>query len=377
MFGDQFYLVALPLLILQITGSGITLGAILTAAALPRAILMLIGGAVSDRFSPRKIMIVTAFTQAILVAAIAVLIVSRSLHLWHLYILSFFFGVADAFTFPAFQTFLPFLVRPEQLAQANSAAQGAYQISTIAAPVPAAIVVRSFGAAWAFVLDSISFVAIPAALWGLPDPPALRVQGNKRRMVTAIGEGLNYVWRDSALRATILLMAALNFCMFGPMRVGLAYLATFRFHAPTVFGAWLSALAVGSLVGTLLGGLKRRYRRGRVLLLVGAGFGTGVILVVCSTNPWLAAFDLFCMGVLSGVVNVQITAWIQNRPERSMLGRVNGVHLFSAHGLTPFSLAIAGVLAQWSINALFFAGGILMLGFTATAALCRPVRDID
>jgi hypothetical protein len=104
--------------------------------------------------------------------------------------------------------------------------------------------------------------------------------------------------------------------------------------------------------------------------------GIGVILVACF-DLWLAALDLFCIGAMSGVVNVQITAWIQNRSEPSMLGRVSGVQLFSLFGLTPFSLAIAGVLAQWSVNALFFAGGILMLGVTGAAALCRPVREID
>src|SRR5580692_7965432 len=58
--GDQFFLVALPWLILQLTGSGAVLGGIMMLGAIPRAALMLIGGAVTDRFSPRKIMILTA-----------------------------------------------------------------------------------------------------------------------------------------------------------------------------------------------------------------------------------------------------------------------------------------------------------------------------
>src|SRR5687768_8736245 len=93
LFGDQFYIVALPWLILQITGSGVALGAVLTAAAVPRALLMLIGGAVSDRFSCRNIMIVAACGQAIFVGAISGLIIFDSLQLWHLYILSFAFGI--------------------------------------------------------------------------------------------------------------------------------------------------------------------------------------------------------------------------------------------------------------------------------------------
>lgn len=375
-FGDQFYVVALPWLILQITGSGLALGAVLTAAAVPRALLMLIGGAASDRFSCRNVMIVAACGQAIFVGTICGLISLQSLRLWHLYVLSAAFGVADAFTFPAFHRFLPSLVRPEQLAQANSAAQGAYQLSTIAGPVAAAIVVNNLGVASAFMLDSLSFLVVIAALWGLPDPAPLALPAGKRGMLSEIAEGLRYVWRDSAIRTVILLMAALNFCMFGPMRVGLAYLAKVRFHTATGYGLWLSVLAAGSLAGTVLGGLKWKYRRGPLLLFVGIAIGAGVILVAGS-DPWLAAVELFVIGVMTGVINVQITAWIQTRSEPSMLGRVSGVQLFSLYSLTPFSLAIAGVLAQWSINALFLAGGILMLAVTGTAALCRPVREID
>jgi len=338
---------------------------------------MLIGGATSDRLSPRKVMIVTASARAIVVAVIAGLIFSRSLHLWELYILSFAFGVADAFAFPAFQTFLPLLVRPEQLAQANSAAQGAYQLSTIAGPLPAAIVVRKFGAAWAFLLDSLSFIAIIAALSGLPDPPKATAQIKKPSMLLAISEGIKYVWRDSALRTLILLMAVLNFGMFGPMLVGLAYLAKLRFQTPTAYGVWLSFLAVGSLAGTLVAGFRWGFHRGRILLFVGTGYGVGSIFLAFVAGLWVPALVLLCMGIMSGLVNVQITAWIQQRSERSMLGRVSGVQMFSAFGLTPLSLVLAGVLAQWNVKMLFVAGGLLMLVVTGVAALWGTIREVE
>src|SRR5215468_7199876 len=109
LLGDQFFLVALPWLILQLTGSGVALGAILMAAAIPRAVLMLMGGAVTDRTSPRKVMIATASARTLFVGAIAALIYFHVLQLWHLYLLALGFGVADAFSLPASQTFLPSL----------------------------------------------------------------------------------------------------------------------------------------------------------------------------------------------------------------------------------------------------------------------------
>src|SRR5579871_310407 len=72
--GDQFFLVALPWLILQLTGSGAVLGSILMVEAIPRAGLMLIGGVMTDRFSPRRIMILTAVLRTLLVATLAGLV---------------------------------------------------------------------------------------------------------------------------------------------------------------------------------------------------------------------------------------------------------------------------------------------------------------
>src|SRR5438067_7471827 len=92
--GDQFYLVALPWLVLQLTGSNLAVGTVLMCAAVPRAVLMLGGGAVSDRIAPRRIMLTTASTRTVFVGAVGVLAYLHVIQLWHFYILAFAFGVA-------------------------------------------------------------------------------------------------------------------------------------------------------------------------------------------------------------------------------------------------------------------------------------------
>src|ERR1051325_12229037 len=85
--GDQFYLVALPWLVLQLTGSNLAVGTVLMCAAIPRAVLMRGGGAVSDRIAPRRIMMTTVTTRTIFVGAVGALAWLHVIHLWHLYIL--------------------------------------------------------------------------------------------------------------------------------------------------------------------------------------------------------------------------------------------------------------------------------------------------
>src|ERR1700757_3348207 len=83
--GDQFYLIALPWLVLQLTGSNLAVGTVLMCAAIPRAVLMLAGGALSDRIAPRRVMLTTASTRTIFVAAVGVLAWFHIIALWHLY----------------------------------------------------------------------------------------------------------------------------------------------------------------------------------------------------------------------------------------------------------------------------------------------------
>src|SRR5579864_501081 len=229
LLGDQCYLVALPWLVLQMTGSAVAMGTMLMAAAIPRAVLMLMGGALSDRISPRKIMMITATARTVYVGVIGLLVWLHVLRLWELYTLSFLFGVADAFSFPAGQTYLPSLVKREQLVAANSVLQSTAQLTTIAGPAPAGIAIKALGIAWAFFLDAISFLFIIAALWFLPDPPVQSAAKTKRSMLPSILEGLAYVRRDVPLRSMMLLAAIMNLCISGPMGVGLPYLTKNRF----------------------------------------------------------------------------------------------------------------------------------------------------
>jgi len=337
---------------------------------------MLMGGAISDRISPRRIMITTASTRTLFVAGIAVLIWIHILHLWHLYVLAFAFGVADAFAYPAAQAFLPSLVEPEQLLPANSIFQSTAQLTTIAGPAPAGIVVRVLGIAWAFFLDAISFLFIIAALWWLPDPPK-NVAGRKAGLLGSIKEGLKYVNQDVALRSLLLVAAVLNFCMSGPIAVGLAYLTKQRFGSATAYGVCVSAVAAGALTGSLAAGFFRRHNLGMLLLAAGAALGVGTGTIGFLWQLWLLGGVLFLMGVASGLVNVNIQAWLQKRVAREVLGRVGSVLMVSAIGLLPVSLAIAGLMVEWSLIWMYAIAGIAVLGVVVLAAAQPAVRELS
>jgi MFS family permease len=375
--GDQFYLVALPWVVLQLTGSAVAVGTILMAVAIPRALLMLFGGALTDRMSPRKILMSASAARTIFVTVIGILLWLRVLHIWELYVLGFAFGVADAFSLPAASTLLPSLVKREQMVAANSVFQTTARLTTIVAPAPAGIVIKALGTAWAFFIDGISFLFIIAALWRLPDPPKTQASAAKPPVWRSILDGLDYVRRDVPLRSLMLLAAMLNFCTTGPMGVGLPYLTKMKFGTPTAYGIVVSAAAAGGLLGALLAGIVKIKRRGLLLLCACVVISVSLGSMGLLGQLWQIAALLLLMSLSAGVANVHIASWIQQRVDATVRGRVFSVLMLAAFGLLPLSLATAGLLIAWNLKLMFMLAGASMLLITFFGALKKQVRDIE
>jgi MFS family permease len=393
LLGDQFYLLALPWLALQLTGSSLMLGTILMTAAIPRAALMLVGGAVTDRFSARRVLTTTATVRAVLVGTVAFLIWRGLIQVWELYALTFAFGVADAFSFPAGSALVPTLVQPEQLQPANALFQSSTVLTQLIGPLPAGLLMKSFGAASALFFDALSFLAVIAALFRIPEPPKAPAMPEgaggaagagapaRPSMLHSIAEGLRSVRNDPPLMSLMAIFAAINFCVAGPIGVGLASLAKFRFGSEVAFGTLLSSFSAGTLAGIVAGGtVKRPRRRGLQFIVMGMLCGVeliGIGLVPKAYGLAAIAALLAVMGLGVGFVNVQFSSWIQMRVERALLGRVMSVLMFAAVGLVPVSLALSGVLAQWSLGGLFIAAGAVLVVASVACLSGKAAREID
>ena len=394
LLGDQFYFVALTWLTLQITGSGLALGTVLMLAAIPRAALMLLGGALSDRISPRPIMFISNAARAILVAALTALVIMHSVQLWHLYILALLFGTFDAFFYPAFQSFIPRLVPDAMLERANSLVQGTSQLSVLIGPALAGVLVATTGTAAAFGIDAVTFVfaAITVSMMhsmskivatvepaaAASDDPSGTVP-KRRGLLADVAEGLRYAWNDAIFRPLLLIVAAIDFSFVGPVNVGFATLAKTHFSGgATAFGVMMSAWGGGALVGTIIAGLIARPRH-RGLITIGVTLVLGLGLASFGWVPGLpiAVVVIAFMGIANGLINVLLLTWLQRRTEKRFLGRLMSLVMFASQGLAPVSYLVAGVLVDRYLMLMFSAAGGLVLLATAYAALNRSMRQID
>ena len=144
--GDQFHLIALPWLVLSLTHDPFQLGLVLALAGIPRAAVMLFGGAFADRHSPRLIMLVSDALRFVIAGALAVSILTGSVQLWMVYVLALSFGVVSGFFMPAAEASLPRLLKDEQLEGGNALMMGVAQLMSFVGPALAGTVIAVFGA---------------------------------------------------------------------------------------------------------------------------------------------------------------------------------------------------------------------------------------
>ena len=390
MVGSQFTSVALAWLGFQITGSGLALGTVFAVGGVPRLLLMLVGGAVTDRFSPWRVMVVANAVFVLTTGGLAALAFLDAVHLWHLYVASLIFGAGGAFVFPAVFSLIPRTLETEQLNAGNGLMESTNALTSFLGPSLAGIVVafggKSFGTGIAFAIDASSFVfALLTLLWmsdrckrreevAGDDVPQARA--GVRGIVVSIREGVSAAWQDVGLRTFLVLLVVNNLAFYGPYRVGLAALAAHRFPEGaaalgTLYGAW----GAGALIGAFIAGFLGQLRRYGLLMLAGAAVqGTGFALLGFAPNVVIAVALVTMIGVEGGIGNVVFGTWLQMRAAPDMLGRVMSLVGIANVGLTPVSFALSGALVDVDPTLTFLLAGGLVLVVAAGASMSRTVR---
>lgn len=367
-----FNYVAVAWLTLQLTGSSLAVGSVLAAASVPQAVLMLLGGAMSDRFTPRTTMVAAGLARGLVMAVLAALTLAHSLQLWQLFAGAVLVGATSAFFYPAGTSMLPRLVAPGQLEAGNALLNISRTAAIVLGPAAAGVVVAATGPGWALAVDAAGSILAGLLMVLLPggDGHSGRTQTNP---LADVRDGLLAVWRDVPLRAALLVIGVLNFFALGPVEVGLPALAYQRFSQGAVaLGTTFAAWGIGSALGSLAAAARPAPRRfGWGMVGIVALLGVGVAATgIAPTLPVLLAV-MVAMGVVEGAGTTYLISWMQRRSDPSMQGRVMSLAIFSSVGVEPLALATAGALGSRYLSLLFWASAAA-IEFTALAAALNP-----
>lgn len=371
LLGDQFLLIALPWLVLQLTPDSLSLGGILALQGIPRALFMLVGGAVTDRFSPRRVMLVANVARLVIVGLLAFVTITSLVHEWMLYPFALALGLADGFFFPAQNAIVPQIADKSELQVANAVVQGLEQVALSIAPVLAGLLIaglshghKLFGAGVALTIDAATFLVSVVTVTRLSvrrfAPDAAQEDG----VLASIRAGLAYMWADPMLRALFMIIVAVNFLVIGPILVGVPIIVTRRLHGnAAAYGIVMSVFGGGSLAGLALAGLLPRPAArltGPLLLGLCAVFGLAMGIVGFAHSLVALALPLLAMGAASGYMVVFFFTWLQARTPAAMMGRMMSLILFASMGLVPVSQTVAGALLRLDVSALFLSSAILL-----------------
>lgn len=395
LLGDQFGFIALPWLVLQLTGDAFAMGLVLAIAGIPRAIFMLFGGALTDRFSPRKLMLVTNIARMILVAALSATIFTNTIELWMIYLFALLFGLADAFFYPAASAIVPSILPKQQLQIGNSITQGTAQLSVFLGPVLAGLIIAVFagenaggentvpdlrGIGIAFALDAFTFFASALTLKFMTVTRSQKSEDNEEKnMLDSIREGLAYVWRDDTLRTVFLIVAGIAIFAIAPINLGVPVIADERMSGAAAFGILMSAYGAGSLIGIVMSGvLPRPPARwlGSILFMAVGMIGIFTVGLAFAQSVWIGALLLALSGVFDGWVMIQFTTWLQLRSPEALLGRIMGLLMFAFVGLAPVADAVFGWLIEWNVTMVLIFSGVVLAFISFIAALQPTIRNM-
>lgn len=379
--GDHFYMIALPWLVLQLTGDSLAMGTVLALSAIPRALLMLVGGALTDRFSPRSLMLASNAARFLLVSLLAGLVFAGQIQMWMLYVLAVLFGIADAFFYPAQSSMPTQLVKKEHLQVANSLIHGTMMLTMLAGPVLAGVLIAALGdghtqtgmtgIAAAFGLDALTFLGSLATLFFIQTPAADALDQTEN-ILGSIRAGLQFVWNDVPLRAFFFVVAVVTFFFNGPFNIAVPILADTRYPQGAVaYGVILSTWGAGSLVGMALAGMLPRpnpRRMGTVLLSLVSVMGLGLALLGISVSMVTAAAIGLILGAVNGYINIFFMTWVQSRAPKAFIGRLMSLLMFASTGLFPVSMALSGAASRSDVTILLIVSGgiVALLGMLMT-----------
>jgi predicted MFS family arabinose efflux permease len=368
--GTWMHSVAMAWLVLSLTDSPLRLGLINTIQWGPILLFSVITGAVADRLPKRRLLMLTQGGLALTTMALALLVLSGHVQYWHIAILALASGLANTLDNPARQSFVVEMVGRADLVNAVALNSASFNAARIVGPALGGLLIARFGVVPAFVLNSLSFVLVLAALASMTARgPWRRTGGTTIRQ--EIMEGLRYALRTPRIRLVLSILLVVSFCVFN-LSVYVPLLArNVLGQGPRGFGFLMAAVGVGAVTGALLLGAVVP-RRPPIPLLFATGMTAcaGLALMSVVREFWLAVPVLFVIGFAGVATTAGCNSALQLAASDALRGRVMSLYTLIFGGSFPIAAFLVGAISErWSVSTAFLAGGTTgLVGLTAVLA---------
>lgn len=374
--GSWVQIIAMGLLVYQMTGSKEQLGVIAFVGGIPTTALMLFGGVIADRSNKRALVLATQTLFALNAFALAALTWTNRLEIWHIIVLAFVNGLVFAVDGPARQSMITDLVAREDLSAGIALQSASFNLARVIGPIVGSLLYARLGVGWCFFLNGVSFAAVILAL--LLIRTDLTRRGDSQASVwKGFLEGVQYLRSNRTMRGVVSLTAMTSVFVFSAYSTLMPALAkdllSIEEKDPR-YGWLFSAIGIGSLLGVVMvGQFAARERRG-LLMTVGALVFAGTLLLLVRTTLLWAAIPLFLIVGLAAIAQLATANTLtQSLAPENLRGRAVSIHMFAMAGLQPFGALLAGKVAQHSsVTVALTFGASVLLVYTLGQLLLRP-----
>ncbi|MFH8486284.1 MFS transporter [Streptomyces longisporoflavus] len=361
--GDNVFYLALSWAVVR-SGSPTQAGLVMAVSAVPRALLMLGGGVVADRFGPRRVVIGSDAVRCLAVFAVAGLLLVTSPGLWLLAALGFVFGTVDALFMPAVGALPARITGRHQLARVQGMRGLVIRLANVVGAPLGGLGVALGGSAAAFGIAGLLFAASLPLLLSIRIgklPAEERARGG-RTAWSELGDGLRYIRRHRVLAPLMVVVALADLGFVGPLNIGLTLLAAERGWGASGMGLVLAGFGAGAggsaILLTVRGWLPRA---GLLLCVTGTVGAVGIGAVAYVPSLSLAAGVALLVGLLVGLTGALAAALAQTESDPAYVGRVTAVVGLVSLGVAPLTYPLTGwAVGVWGTAPVF----------TASAATC-------
>lgn len=379
--GTWMQTVAQSWLVFSLTGSAFLLGVDGFLAAAPMLFFSLFGGVLADRIEKRRVMLVSQVLQMTFAFALAALVAFGRVEIWHVFVLSFLTGTAQAFSGPAYVSLLPTLVRKEDVPNAVALNSMQFNLARVIGPVIAGFAFVGLGAAACFALNGLSFVAVIVALLmmsagSLAASP--RTAGGTS-VLEEMREGFAFVAHHGSL-SQLCLLGFVGTFLGGPIVTMLPVVARDVFaQGPRTYSLLLAAYGIGSVVGAVVtASVSDGVRKGRLAL--GMQIAFALFLLLFALSSWLPASLVLAFLAGASVVGAisMYSSLVQLTTTDAMRGRVMSIFMLAFRGGMPLGALVSGYVAQTVSVQAALAGNAIVLaviagGFMATRSRVKEI----
>jgi len=346
----------------------------------PFTVLGLLAGVVTDRFDNRRTVIVTQAVQMFFSGVLAAITLLGHVQLWEVYSIAALTGIALVFDAPSRQNLTFQMVGRDELPNAIALNSSLFNTARIFGPALAGIVIATWGAGWAFAINTVSYTAVLAGLLAMRKSELFPL--SDRRHPTfwrGTREGFAYARRNRTVLTILLMMVVFASVSFN-FNILLPLLAKNTLVAgPRTFGIISACFGAGALVGALSAAMIAN-ARWRIMFAGAAGFGLCELVLAPLHSTALAGVLLFICGIFFTSYTANSNTAIQLASADYIRGRVLGLYYYAWNGLAPLGGVLVGYMCDHGGTQLaFFVGGGSALGVTAlgVAAVKRPPREVQ